>query len=71
MKNISYNMKYAGKKTALCDHYCKKKVRNTGFFHWFTSLEGKLIKTMCMACALREIWGYNYKQNKNYKRWIN
>ena len=70
MKNISHNIKYAGKKIALCYHYCQKKVRNTEFFHWFTHIEGKLIKTMCISCALREAWGYNYKSNKHYKKLI-
>ena len=70
MKNLSVNMRYAGKKTDLCDHYCRKQVRNTEFFHWFSYLEGRLIKTMCMSCALRELWGYNYKSNKHYKKWI-
>ena len=25
---------------------------------------------MCEKCALREKWGYNYKQQKGYKRWV-
>ena len=30
----------------------------------------KFMKAMCEKCALREIWGYNYKQQKGYKKWI-
>ena len=63
-------MRYAGKKLAICNHFCKKKPRQTEFFDWFTILGGKFIKTMCMSCALREMWGYSYKQAKGYKKWI-
>ena len=63
-------MRYAGKKVAKCDHFCDKKVRNTKFYHWFTHLDGAFIKTMCISCALREAWGYNYKQQKGYKKWV-
>ena len=69
MKNLSSNMRYAVKKTAICDHFCNKRVRNSEFFHWFNYFSDELIKTMCITCALRETWGYNYKQNKNYKKW--
>ena len=70
MKNLSVNMRYAGKKIAQCDHYCHKRMRNTKFFHWFSYLDNKFIKTMCIFCAFRELWGYNYKQRKHYKKWI-
>ena len=33
-------------------------------------LDKEFIKEMCEVCALREAWGYNYKQNKHYKKWI-
>ena len=69
MKNLSINMRYAGKKLAICNHYCNKRARKTDFFDWFTYLDNKFIKTMCMACAFREVWGYNYKQTKHFKRW--
>ena len=74
MKNpcdIKHNMKYAGKQTAICDHFCNKKVRNAKFYHWFANADGKFIKEMCEKCALREAWGYNYTSNKHYKTWIN
>ncbi len=63
-------MRYAGKMVAVCDHYCDHKPHNTNFYHWFTYLDGEFIKTMCEKCALREAWGYKYKQTKNYKKWI-
>ena len=69
MENISYKMRYAGKKIAMCDHFCNKRMRNTQFFHWFSFFGGEHIKTMCITCALRESWGYSYKQNKHYKKW--
>ena len=70
MNNINNTMRYAGKKLAICDHFCRKKPKNTEFYHWFSFLENVFIKTMCEKCALREAWGYNYKQTKNYKKWI-
>ena len=70
MKNISYNMLYVGKKLDICNHYCNKRAKKTDFFDWFTALDNKFIKTMCIACALREAWGYSYKQNKHYKKWV-
>tara|TARA_Y100000310_G_scaffold161795_1_gene161710 strand:+ start:343 stop:561 length:219 start_codon:yes stop_codon:yes gene_type:complete len=70
MEHISATMRYAGKKLALCDHFCAKRMRNTQFFHWFALLDKRFIKTMCITCALREAWGYAYKSNKHYKKWI-
>ena len=70
MKDISNNMRYAGKRTAICNHFCSKRVRNAKFYDWFTYLEGEFVRTMCEACALREKWGYHYKSNKNYQKWI-
>ena len=70
MRNLGINMRYAGKKTAICDHFCPKRVRKTQFFYWSTYLGGEFIKTMCITCALREMWGYNYKQSKHYKKWV-
>lgn len=68
-KDISRNMKYAGKQTAQCDHFCNKRFRNTKFYHWFSYLNMEFIKKMCEKCALREVWGYHYKQQRGYKRW--
>tara|TARA_Y100000310_G_scaffold236100_1_gene239260 strand:- start:316 stop:534 length:219 start_codon:yes stop_codon:yes gene_type:complete len=69
-KDMRHNMKYAGKMTAECDHFCSKRVCNAKFYHWFSYLDKEFIKTMCEKCALREMWGYNYKQQRGYKRWI-
>ena len=44
-------------------------MKKCNFYDWFTYLDGKFIKRMCEKCALREKWGYNYKQSKGYKRW--
>ncbi len=69
-KDITSYMKFVGKKMCVCNHFCNNKVRNTKFYHWFTFLTNEFIKEMCETCALREIWGYNYKQSKGYKRWV-
>ena len=70
MKDISNSMKFSGKKLMICNHFCNNKPRNTKFYRWLTYLEKEFIKEMCENCALRETWGYNYKQQKKYKRWI-
>ena len=69
MNNISHTMIYAGKMTQVCDHYCKKTPHNTRWYKWYSYLDHEFIKLMCEKCALREAWGYNYKQKKKYKRW--
>ena len=70
MKDISNNMKYVGRRVAVCNHFCNNKPYNGRFYDWYSFFENKLLKTMCEKCALREVWGYNYKQNKHYKKWI-
>ena len=69
-KDISPHMKFIGKKIAVCQHYCKDKARNANFYSWHTYFNNTFIREMCEHCALRETWGYNYKQTKGYKRWI-
>ncbi len=62
-------MRYAGKKIGICDHYCNKNPYQGHYFSWYSYLGNKFIKTMCLKCALREVWGYNYKQVTKYKKW--
>ena len=69
VKDIASNIKYGDYTIAICDHYCKKKMKKCNFYDWFTYLDGKFIKRMCENCALREKCGYNYKQTKGYKQW--
>tara|TARA_Y100000114_G_C11626816_1_gene262409 strand:+ start:429 stop:653 length:225 start_codon:yes stop_codon:yes gene_type:complete len=69
VKDISPSMKYGDYILGICDHYCNKKAKKCNFYDWFTYLDHKFIKRMCEACALRETWGYNYKQRKGYKLW--
>ena len=69
VRNISNNIKFGDYGIAICDHYCKKKAKKCNFYDWFTYLDGKFIKRMCEKCALREKWGYNYKQTKGFKAW--
>ena len=67
--DISPRMRYDGKRSDTCNHFCKNQPYNGHYFKWFTYIDNKYIRTMCMKCALRETWGYNYKQQKNYKKW--
>ena len=69
VQNIANNIKFGDYGIAICDHYCNKKTKKCNFYDWFTYLDGKFIKRMCENCALREKWGYNYKQQKGFKKW--
>ena len=69
-KDIAQNMLFVGKKIQICNHFCDRKPRQTTFYKWYSYLDHKFLKEMCEPCALRESWGYNYKQTKNYKKWI-
>ena len=68
--DLSFNMRYSGKKVAICDHFCHTKPKNTDFYKWYTYFGSEYIKEMCEKCAFRETWGYNYKQQKGFKRWV-
>lgn len=63
-------MKWSDYGLDICNHYCSKKPKKCNFYEWFTYLDNKFIKKMCESCALREVWGYSYKQTKGYKQWI-
>jgi len=69
VKDISFSIKYKNYTTSICNHYCNNKTKKCNFYDWFTYLDNKFIKSMCETCALREAWGYNYKQKKGYKLW--
>ena len=70
VKDIAHHMKYGDYCVAICNHYCNNKAKKCNFYDWFTYLDHKFIKRMCEKCALRERWGYNYKQQKGYKKWV-
>ena len=41
------------------------------FYEWHSLVEvGKLIGIICRKCAIRELFGTKYKQNPNYKKWL-
>ena len=70
VKNIANNIKHVDYMVGICNHYCRNQPRKANFYDWFGYLDGRFIKRMCEKCALRERWGYNYKQQKAYKRWV-
>ena len=69
VRDIANNIKFGDYGTAVCNHFCNNKPKKCNFYDWFAYLDGKFIKRMCENCALREKWGYNYKQTKGYKAW--
>ena len=70
VRDIAVNMIYGDYCIAICNHYCDNKPKKGNFYDWFTYLDHKFIKRMCQQCALRERWGYNYKSQRGYKKWI-
>ena len=70
VKDISVNIQFDDYSVYVCNHYCNNKAKKCNFYNWYTYLELKFIKRICENCALREMWGYNYKQSKGYKRWV-
>ena len=70
VKNIASNIKHVDYMVGVCNHYCRNEPRKANFYDWFGYLDGRFIKRMCEKCALRERWGYRYKQQKGYKRWV-
>lgn len=69
VRDIAINIKFDNYRTDVCNHYCDNKPKKCNFYKWYTYLGNKFIKNMCEKCALRETWGYNYKQQKGYKSW--
>ena len=69
VRDIATNIKHREYMVGICDHYCNKKPKKCNFYDWYSYLDDEFIKTMCEQCALRERWGYNYKQSKGYKIW--
>ena len=70
VRDIANNIKHFDYMLGVCNHYCRNKPKRTNFYDWFGYLDGRFIKRMCEKCALRERWGYNFKQQKGYKRWV-
>lgn len=69
MNNISNNMKYYNYCHNKCNHYCNNAYKKCNFYDWFGFFDNRFIKRMCESCALRETWGYHYKQTKGFKKW--
>ena len=70
VKDIARNIRWSEYGVGKCDHYCKNVNKKCNFYDWFSFLDNQFIKKMCESCALREIWGYNYKSTKGYKKWV-
>ena len=70
VKDIANNIRFKYYGASICSHFCSGKTKKCNFYDWFGYFDGKFIKQMCEKCALRERWGYNYKQQKKYKSWV-
>jgi len=43
---------------------------NAPFYEWYSLTTKSFIGLICRKCAVRELFGSKYKQNPNYKKWI-
>ena len=64
-------MKCVGKKSLKCE-CCHEWKYGVFFYEWYSiiSTENKFIGIVCHKCAVRELFGTNYKKNKRYERWL-
>ena len=69
VKDIAKNIKHVDYMVAVCNHFCKNEPRKRNFYDWYSYLDNEFIKRMCEQCALREMWGYHFRQKDGYKKW--
>ena len=62
-------MRYVGKKNLQCD-CCGAHKYNAPAFDWDSMFDGRFLGTICQKCAIRELFGTNYRNNNRYKEWI-
>ena len=64
-------MKCVGKKSLKCE-CCKEWRYDAPFYEWYSVvvMKNMLIAVVCHKCAVRELFGSNYKRNKRYERWL-
>ena len=62
-------MRFAGKKDFRCE-CCGAYKYNAPNFEWYSLFDDRFLGIVCQKCAVREMFGSNYKNNKRYKRWI-
>ena len=62
---INY-MKNLSQRCQCCDKY---KV-HAPFYEGHSDIMKKFIGLICRKCAVRELFGTKYKQNKKYYRWL-
>ena len=62
-------MRYIGRKNLQCK-CCKAYKYNAPAFDWYSMLDNDFIGTICQKCAVRELFGSNYRNSKRYKEWI-
>jgi hypothetical protein len=62
-------MKCVGKKSLKCKCCCEWKY-HAPFYEWYSMVTKEFIGTICHKCAIRELFGTNFKANKRYHRWL-
>ena len=59
-------MRNLSQRCQCCDSYKMK----APFYEWYSLTTKSFIGVICRKCAVRELFGSKYKQNANYKKWI-
>ena len=62
-------IKYTGNFSQRCQ-CCDSYKMNAPFYEWYSLTTKSFIGVICRKCAVRELFGSKYKQNANYKKWI-
>ena len=62
-------MKCVGKKSLKCECCCNWKY-NAPFYKWYSIITEDFLGTICHKCAIRELFGTNYRRNKRYDKWL-
>jgi len=59
-------MKNLSQRCRCCDAY----KMNAPFYEWHSEITYNFLGLICRKCAVREMFGSKYRQNKAYIEWI-
>lgn len=63
------NMRSIGRATLKCN-CCGVYKYNAPCYKWYSVFDDRYLGTICQKCAIREMFGSNYRNNARYKKWI-
>ena len=63
------NIKNIGKTTSKCIS-CGERKYNAPMYEWTSLVTDELLGIVCKKCAVREMFGSNFRRSKKYQKWI-